>query len=313
MKIKSLKFILGLIAVTAVFIACEKDDDTVSSTFVEEDRTIQQAKDNDSILNYLQTHYYNSSFFETGTNHKYTDIEITALSEGESVPEGHTLLMDAVGEPITYNFLDVDYEYYILKLNQGGGDAPNFTDQVRVRYEGTSINSDEIFDVASSPQDFFLVGNRGSVPGTIKAWQIALPQFNSALDFSFDGNGGVDFNNFGLGVMFVPSGLGYFSQSRTGSAYDNLMFKFELLQYEEVDHDGDGVPSYLEDLNGDLDPFNDDTDENTIPDYLDFDDDGDGVPTLFEDIDGDGDPTNDIGVNGIPKYLDPEETESNQV
>ena len=30
------------------------------------------------------------------------------------------------------------------------------------------------------------------------------------------------------------------------------------------------------------------------------------------DIDGDGDPTNDIGVNGIPKYLDPEETESNE-
>ena len=31
---------------------------------------------------------------------------------------------------------------------------------------------------------------------------------------------------------------------------------------------------------------------------------------LNEDTNDDGDPTNDIGANGIPKYLDPEETTS---
>ena len=112
--------------------------------------------------------------------------------------------------------------------------------------------------------------------------------------------------------MFVPSGLAYFSGNSTGAIYDNLIFKIELLQMEEQDHDSDLVPSYLEDLNDNIDVTDDDTDEDGLPNFIDLDDDGDGVLTINEDIDGDGDPTNDIGANGIPKYLDPEETESNE-
>jgi len=113
--------------------------------------------------------------------------------------------------------------------------------------------------------------------------------------------------------MFIPSGLAYFAGSQNGiPSYSNLIFKFELLQYEVDDHDNDGVPSYIEDYNMNLDVNDEDTDEDEIPDYFDVDDDGDGVLTIFEDIDGDGDPTNDIGANGIPNYLDPEETESTQ-
>lgn len=320
MKIKTLKFILGFLAVTTVFISCKKDDGTSIPPFVEADRTEQQAKDNDSILSYLTTHYYNSSFFETGSDHKYTDILITELPQdvdGNYLdmpnPDQNTLLFDAVETRETL-FLETIYTYYVLNLNQGGGEAPEFTDQIRVRYEGSSIESEEIFDVISSPEDFLLVGNGFTTFGLIRAWQVVMPTFNTAFDFeSEDGSGSVDFKNFGLGVMFVPSGLAYFSGSNTGSSYDNIIFKFELLQYEEVDHDGDSIPSYLEDLNGDLDLGNDDTDFNGLPNYIDLDDDGDGVLTPNEDIDGDGDPTNDIGANGIPKYLDSTETESNVI
>ena len=104
-------------------------------------------------------------------------------------------------------------------------------------------------------------------------------------------------------------------------SYSPLIFQIELFATSLNDHDSDGVPSYLEDLNGDgfftidvdeiTDTTDDDTDDNNILDYVDIDDDGDGVPTINEDIDGDGDPTNDIGANGIPKYLDKDETESN--
>ena len=60
-----------------------------------------------------------------------------------------------------------------------------------------------------------------------------------------------------------------------------------------------------EDRNGDGDLTNDDSDEDTIPDYIDFDDDGDGLKTEDEDVDGDDDPTNDDTDNdGIPNYLD---------
>lgn len=71
------------------------------------------------------------------------------------------------------------------------------------------------------------------------------------------------------------------------------------------DSDFDGVADYIEDLDGDGNPCNDDTDGNELPNYRDVDDDGDGILTIHEDIDGDGDPTNDdTDGDGIPNYLD---------
>ncbi len=83
-----------------------------------------------------------------------------------------------------------------------------------------------------------------------------------------------------------------------------------------TDDDGDGISTIDEDLNGDGDPSNDDSDGDGVPDYLepnngdtdldgtydylDPDDDGDGAPTADE---GTGDADND----GLPNYLDPDD------
>ena len=152
---------------------------------------------------------------------------------------------------------------------------------MRENLQNLQIKSEAVFDSRVTPLDLPLVGNGFTTFGTIRAWQLVMPSFNSALDFSFD-NGIVNYNNFGLGVMFVPSGLGYFSGSTTGSTYDNLIFKFELLQYEEVDHDSDGIPSHIEDLDDDLDVNNDDTDGDEFPNFIDTDDDNDDVSTFNE-------------------------------
>ncbi len=72
-----------------------------------------------------------------------------------------------------------------------------------------------------------------------------------------------------------------------------------------TDTDGDGVFDIDEDINGDGNLDNDDTDDDGIPNYLDEDDDGDGVNTADEDRDNDGDPTNDDSDGDqIPDYLD---------
>ena len=296
MKIKILKLSLFLLALTTVFISCKDDESVSGSTFVEADRTEQQELDNTEILAYLDSHYYNSSFFETGSNHKYTDIIIEELVEEngvlEEVPDGHTLLMTAV-ETRTTTYLETDYEYYVLNINQGGGDSPKFTDFLRVKYEGSSINDEiggeeDVFDSAITPADLNLQSNGSTVFGTIKAWQLVLPTFNASNSFDneIDDNGNVTgniiFNNSGLGIMFVPSGLAYFSGTTTGSSYDNLIFKFELLQFETVDHDNDGIPSYIEDLNDNLDVTDDNTDEDSFLNFIDTDDDGDDVLTIDE-------------------------------
>ena len=78
-----------------------------------------------------------------------------------------------------------------------------------------------------------------------------------------------------------------------------------------VEDDNDGVPSELEDLNGNGNLEDDDTDNDGIPNYLDADDDGDNVLTIneldTENLDGDDDPfTNPLNTDGdiFPNYLD---------
>lgn len=93
--------------------------------------------------------------------------------------------------------------------------------------------------------------------------------------------------------------------------------------FEDDDTDGDGIPNYLDvDDDGDNvltinekpDPNSDgnlsdalDTDGDGIPNYLDNDDDGDTILTRDEENQSkDNNPSNDISLNGVPDYLNSE-------
>lgn len=72
-----------------------------------------------------------------------------------------------------------------------------------------------------------------------------------------------------------------------------------------TDTDSDGVLDINEDLNGNNNLDDDDTDGDGVPDYQDEDDDGDGINTIDEDYDNDGNPMNDdADGDQIPNYLD---------
>lgn len=75
------------------------------------------------------------------------------------------------------------------------------------------------------------------------------------------------------------------------------------------DYDSDSVSTDLEDVNGDGNLANDDTDGDGICDFLDNDDDGDMVLTEFEYVFDSGRSSDDItnvdtDLDGIPNYLD---------
>lgn len=280
MKLKT--YVLTTLCLFALLTSCKKDDDGDDDIIFEErDRTEQQVADMDSLTTYLSTHYYNRATFETPGNYTIADIVISELPKDANDnylpmpdPESNQLLSEAV-ERKTTTYLDTDYEYFILVLNEGGGEHPYFSDKVRLNYNGF-LPSGKEFDGSVTPVTFDLIN---LIPG----WQKAIPNFGTSESFVENSDGTVTYNNYGLGVMFLPSGLGYFSNP-TGEipSYSNLIFKFELLQSEIADHDGDGIPSYLEDLNGDKDLYNDDTDDDGIPNFGDPDDDGDGIPTINE-------------------------------
>lgn len=75
-----------------------------------------------------------------------------------------------------------------------------------------------------------------------------------------------------------------------------------------TEDDGDGIAAELEDINGNGDLKDDDTDDDGLWDYIDEDDDGDNVATADENPDpnGDGilDDAQDTDGDGIPDYLD---------
>jgi len=275
MKIGKITFYI--LCAIVVFVSCNKDDNNTDVIVVEaRDRAEQQVIDKDSLIGYLETHYYNSSDFVGNLNPSINDLIIAELAEGEtSPPVDHTLLIDVIEVKNTV-YLEVDYEYYILRLNQGGGiDMPHFSDEVRVIYSGNLLD-EVVFDSSVNPVDFDLTG-------LVSGWSRVFPEFNVAESYLEPGDGTVSFLNAGVGVMFLPSGLAYFSTPPLGiSAYSNLIFKFELYQTEINDHDLDGVPSYLEDIDGDLNLGNDDTDGNTVQNFIDADDDGDGILTKDE-------------------------------
>ena len=274
MKFKCIPVVL-LILVIALS-SCRNDDDSGGvQSIPERDRAEQQADDRDTLIDYLQTHYYNSGVFVGNMNPSIDDLIITKLPDGEILPDEHTFLIDAVETKSTV-LLDVDYEYYILKLNQGGGDqSPNFPDDIRLNYSGNLL-SGLIFDstVNSTTLDLSTL-----VPG----WSRVIPEFNVAENFVLNNDGTVSFYNAGVGAMFIPSGLGYFSGGGANiPVYSNLVFKFEIYQTEVNDHDLDGIPSYREDLDEDFDLSNDDTDDNGLANFISVDDDGDGVLTNDE-------------------------------
>lgn len=295
-------FLLSILAL----VGC-KEDESEYIPVPDRDRTEQQIVDRDSLLGYLETHYYNSGDLADGLDYSIDEIVITELEEGESVPDNNTLLIDAV-DTYTTTYQEVEYEYYILKINNGeSGYNPNFTDLAELVYSGNLLDED-VFDSAVNPNDPF------DMVGLIEGWRQVLPKFETASSFEINTDGTVEFSGYGIGVMFLPSGLCYFSNPPFGiPVYSNLIFKFELYRAQENDHDQDGIFSHFEDLNDNGEVGDDDTDGDLLPNFFDADDDGDGVLTIYEDLDDDGDPRNDDSDgDGIPNYLDSDSTESNQ-
>ena len=316
-------FFLSL-SLTFLLFSCP-DDDSGLVSIPEVDRTIQQVVDDSILRNYLETHYYNAGQLSEMESFTITDIVITELDESGVLPDSdiNTMLIDDVITGTTVHE-DAEYDYYYLNLNQGGGeDSPNFSDKVRVNYEGNLLDG-EVFDNTYTPVVFDLTA-------VVAGWGRIMPVFNTAEDFSINSDGTINYTNPGIGVMFLTSGLGYYySAAGIIPVYSCLVFKFSCFQMESNDHDTDNVPSHLEDINGNLDLTDDDSDDDTFYDFIDSDDDNDGTLTIDEDLepdtdltvdrDGDGDPTNDIGDgdptnddtdgDGIPNYLDADDSES---
>ena len=258
----------------------------------------QRAVDNDSLLTFLQNRFYNYDDYQTAASNELVTFTIDTI-KGENANK--IPLINQVDE-ITIQVKDSDDVYhdhtvYILPLREGVGTSPTIADSVFVTYKGMLLNLKK-FDERTSPiwfESLSVVRGFGALMPYIK--KASTPTVNPDGTYSFDG--------FGSAAVFMPSALGYYNNSQTSSIpqYSPLIFAVDLYTYNTTDHDGDSVPTYLEDVNRDG-YFDDDTDSDGVPNYRDIDDDNDKVITRNEyDANSDGTP-DDTDNDGTPDYLD---------
>lgn len=276
--------LVGLIM--AFCYSCSKDSNSVTNF----DHAAQALKDNDSIVKFLKTHYFDKSLdvIKPLINGKISLFDDTEKLKRKKVTErevNYTLYyyVEREGKPI---------------INKG---YPTVADSVLTKYNGVRlVNTDSLTTSFDKGVNWFVLTS------VVRGWTYGLTNFKGGENTT--SNGPITYKNSGKGILFIPSGLGYRNNSNSKiPANSNLIFYVELWDHiKNTDHDNDNVPSIKEDRNNDGNLKNDDTDKDGIADFLDIDDDGDGKLTKNEDANGDGDPTNDFSDKNnptIPDYL----------
>lgn len=306
-------------------LSCSKDDSGNFIAIPPRSLAEVEAEDAAAIIEYLQTHFYNYEDFQNPPADFDFKIVLDTIA-GDNA--GKIPLIDQVSSETRTVlsgefFLDADetveHTFYYLEARAGVGANPTVADSVYVRYRGTLLNG-MTFDASDNvPVWFDLAQIQGPQQGA-RGFGEAMPNFKIGGDVIDNGDGTFTVDGYGVGLMFMPSGLGFFNvPSGAVPAYSPLIFEVDLFTLNETDHDNDGIPSILEDVDGDGYLYNDNTDEEAeraggllvrFADFLDTDDDQDGTPTREEiNLDAEGNlilPFPDADGDGIPDHRDPD-------
>ncbi len=296
------KFYFILFSFTFVLFSCDKSSS--DSTIPIRDFAVQYAADIAIIEDYLNTHY-----LVVDDNQ---DVTISKITETDVHPSMMTLLNSETFPKLLVKEValdDITYEIYYIKLKADNVDgiAPTRVDGVFCSYKGsylyykttqelvvdkngnpvlgpdnvqlttdvTTLNTSQFTNVLF-PEDYI------RLDGTIRGWTEIFPLFKTGNKHVVSGEP-ISFTEFGAGIIFIPSGLGYYNIVRPGiPSYSPLVYSFKLNEVKFLDQDQDGILSNNEDLIGDLDFTNDDTDGDGIQNLYDVEDDGDGYFTLTE-------------------------------
>ncbi len=293
---QSFKLIL-LFFFIIINISCRPDDEDEEEPL--RDYLEQSLDDDQKLVQYLKSHYYNYQDFDDILNDD-KEIKIdTILSEYNDLKSLFDFAVQTSIPLASDQGEIIDHKLYHIVIRDGVriDDKPSIVDSVYLSYKGKLLNGIE-FDKKTNPVWF-------DTANVIRGFRYGL-QYFSPGNFIQRENGTIDFNKFGRGLIFMPSGLGYFNTAQTNiPSYSPLIFEISVFTINRADHDNDGVLSIDEDPNNDGNPYNDDTDEDGVINMYDEDDDGDGILTKDE-LDGD-DPDSlpdDSNNDGIPDYLD---------
>ena len=288
------KKLFFLLPVFLLFLQCKKEDTTEPIPI--RDYSEQVIVDQDLLETYLKTHTYN---YEDFNNESDVNIKLDTISDNNSsrvslFEQASIKTIDvtnAEGQITSHNL------YYII-AREGSNESPSVADSVYVAYNGI-LTDGSIFDNRKFPVWIDLANS-------IEGFREGVSELRTGK-FTENSNGTIAYTSFGVGLFFIPSGIGYFENISSGiPEYSPLIFTVKLMTHTDTDHDNDGILSIFEDIDGDNKPFGDDSDGDNLWNMYDVDDDGDGILTVNE-IDKNNDSIiDDTNNDGIPDYLDPD-------
>lgn len=272
---------LGLLAILLFATACPSDDENAPISVELRDRGEQSIDDDALLREFFQTHFYNFEDFENplpGFDNKIVfDTIAGENADRQSIWERNIETGELTA--ITYERFDAINTLYILTVREGVGPPATFADSTFVTYSGRNLYG-ETFDNAATPLWFNLAA-------TIDGFARGMTGARGGSGFSLNDDGTTSFeNDYGIGAIFIPSGLGYFAAPPNNNIelYASLVFEFEIYDRKITDHDGDGILSINEDINNNQFFFDDEdnTDDDSVNNFRDPDDDNDGVTTKLE-------------------------------
>ena len=313
-----LKYAYLLIAGLIIISSCKKDDDPIGEVVPPRLLSEVVIEDDAEIIEFLKTHFYNKDEFETppeGFDFRIRFDTIAGDNSGkQSLFASSNLITDVISVTSSDFGRDdgevIDVKLYTLVVRQGvEAGKPTIGDFSILRYEGSLIDG-TLFDASSNQPVRF---NLSSV---VRGFGNGMKNLQTGMGPVENADGTVSYEGYGVGAIFIPSGLGYFNNSPNTliPAYSPIIFKVDAFAYEpDSDFDGDGIPSILEDLNNNGNLLDDNTDDESesfgvyLANFNDTDDDNDGILTIDEiELDAEGNFVGfkDTDGDGTPDHLD---------
>ena len=280
-----IKYFLCALVVGLVLYACNNSSNSTVDNF---DHEAQAIIDNDSIVEFLKNNYFNEDY-----------DSIMPIEAGKApLSDDDRLLTRKVNE------YGIDYTYYVFVSEQGKPDEdkgfPTVVDSIFPVYKlRTLVNSTEVKKEQDLTNPTWF--NPLDIINGVRGWLHAFTHFKNGNNTT--DNGPITYEKTGKGFFILPSGLSYRNSGRLPNKI--LLYYVELYDFKkDTDHDRDHIASFDEDIDEDGKPWNDDTDSDGVPDFLDNDDDNDNILTKDEDANGDNDPRNDFSDPNNPTLPD---------
>lgn len=217
------KVLLLLFVASILVVSCKKDD-----TYKEEpprDRGKEALAAQNEIEGFLSKYTYNYEEFENPS----ADFDFRIVMDSIAPGSNKTPLIDLVSYKTVEDPEDskVKYKLYYLKVEQGKGVAMKDAQAAYITYEAYRVRDNQLIE-ETNPSDPkpFVFETKSS-----KGIKEALLEFNAADGYVENPDGTVTYNNYGIGAVFVPSGLAFFNRPPVGVAvgvYNQLIYSFHV-------------------------------------------------------------------------------------